>query len=122
MTVDKNKKRLSESREAKLTALMAMGKSERQALEFIAKDEMALGRAKASPTTSRPVSPSTNGKRTIKMTQSEHASFEMLKGMGRSEKNALEFIEKAYGHKFTEHGDARVTFANLSFKPHRSAK
>ncbi len=39
MTVDKNEKKLSESQQASLTMLRAMGRSERDALLFIAKSE-----------------------------------------------------------------------------------
>jgi len=64
---------------------------------------------------------SLTGKRTIKMTEGEAASFQMLRGMGRTEKQALEFIERERGHQFTDQRESRVTFASLSFKPHRSA-
>lgn len=119
----KTKSTLSETQDATIAMLVGMGKSEQEARQYIARQTIEQTRTKQpqKPTVRRELRDSA-GKRTVYlMTATQSATFDMVRGMGRNEKQALELVETQAGGKFADEDQRRAArrsaFANLNFRP-----
>jgi hypothetical protein len=114
--------KLREGEQASLEALKGMGKSEEDALEFIKKQRRERA-TKHTPTTERRELRDLDGKRTVLMlTESEAASFDALRGYGKSNKEAVALIERKAGGRLMSVEESRrqlrrSAFSNLKFRP-----
>lgn len=109
-------KQLNEKQRRSIEALRYMGWSEARATERVMADESLRDKPppkqppKARELTAKP------GTRTIMMSEAEVASFNVLKRFGKSDAQALEWLEQKRGHKFS---DARrfAPMAPMTFRP-----
>ena len=120
MSTDNNN-RQQVIREAKLAALRSMGKSEKEALEWLDKEEAKVSRP-VSPPVSPPPSPKAKDTVTVMMTSKEARSFAFMTTFGVSEAQAWEQIQakrKAPPTKpHSQQSTARLLTAHNANKPH----